>query len=206
MAWRAKKGSSYIEDVAAKRLTNYLTMRNAAYIADGNPIAVWLQCITGGSVVNPLVAFYDIHGKRWRDVTSFILWDATRLREVAYDHLQYHPIIWVYTRMYLKFSALSMQIERTCRITFTYILLFPTLNPLSGVGTTCFSSCCDKDSAFVFYDRPPVWRQPSLKLELMLTTANVAGTNSLTCLPNHGGVWDNKFWPPIQWLTSTNAA
>jgi hypothetical protein len=28
--------------------------------------------------------------------------------------------------------------------------LFPTLIPLSGVGTTCFSSCCDKDSAIIF--------------------------------------------------------
>jgi hypothetical protein len=26
----------------------------------------------------------------------------------------------------------------------------PTLIPLSGVGTTCFSSCCDNDSAFIF--------------------------------------------------------
>jgi hypothetical protein len=29
-------------------------------------------------------------------------------------------------------------------------LLLPTLIPLSGVGTTCFSSCCDKDSAIIF--------------------------------------------------------
>jgi hypothetical protein len=29
-------------------------------------------------------------------------------------------------------------------------LLPPTLIPLSGVGTTCFSSCCDKDSAIIF--------------------------------------------------------
>jgi hypothetical protein len=29
------------------------------------------------------------------------------------------------------------------------LLLPPTLIPLSGVGTTCFSSCCDKDSAFI---------------------------------------------------------
>jgi hypothetical protein len=27
---------------------------------------------------------------------------------------------------------------------------FPTLIPLSGVGATCFSSCCDKDSAINF--------------------------------------------------------
>jgi hypothetical protein len=26
----------------------------------------------------------------------------------------------------------------------------PTLIPLSGVGITCFSSCCDKDSAIIF--------------------------------------------------------
>jgi hypothetical protein len=46
-------------------------------------------------------------------------------------------------------------------------LLLPTPIPLSGVGTTCFSSCCDKYS---------------LKLERVLTTANAAGTNGLTCL------------------------
>jgi hypothetical protein len=26
----------------------------------------------------------------------------------------------------------------------------PILIPLSGVGTTCFSLCCDKDSAIIF--------------------------------------------------------
>jgi hypothetical protein len=30
-----------------------------------------------------------------------------------------------------------------------YIFFFPTLIPLSGVGTTYFSSFCDKDSAFI---------------------------------------------------------
>jgi hypothetical protein len=30
------------------------------------------------------------------------------------------------------------------------LLLLPTLIRLSGVGITCFSSCCDKDSAFIF--------------------------------------------------------
>jgi hypothetical protein len=41
-------------------------------------------------------------------------------------------------------------------------------------------------------------RQPSLKLEWMLTTAYAAGTNSLTCLPKHVGAQDNKIWAPIQ--------
>jgi hypothetical protein len=41
-----------------------------------------------------------------------------------------------------------------------------------------------------FYDRPPAWRQPSLKLEWVLTIAT--GTNGLTCLPKHRGARDNK--------------
>jgi hypothetical protein len=32
----------------------------------------------------------------------------------------------------------------------THGLSFPTPISLSGVGTTCFSSCCDKDSAIIF--------------------------------------------------------
>jgi hypothetical protein len=40
-------------------------MKNAADVTDGKPIAVLLQSISGVSVINPLVAFYDIHeGKR----------------------------------------------------------------------------------------------------------------------------------------------
>jgi hypothetical protein len=35
---------------------------------------------------------------------------------------------------------------------FKHIFLFPTLIPLSGIGTTYFSSCCDKDSANIFTD------------------------------------------------------
>jgi hypothetical protein len=34
--------------------------------------------------------------------------------------------------------------------TLILLLLFPPLIPLSGVGTTCFSSYCDKDSAIIY--------------------------------------------------------
>jgi hypothetical protein len=37
-------------------------MRNNADVTGGKPIAVLLQPISGVSAVNPLVAFYDIHG------------------------------------------------------------------------------------------------------------------------------------------------
>jgi hypothetical protein len=36
-------------------------MRNTADVTGGKPIAVLLQFISGVSVNNPLVAFYDIH-------------------------------------------------------------------------------------------------------------------------------------------------
>jgi hypothetical protein len=42
---------------------NDLAMRNTADVTDGKPIAVCLQYISGVSSVNPLVAFYDIHGR-----------------------------------------------------------------------------------------------------------------------------------------------
>jgi hypothetical protein len=37
-------------------------MRNAADVTGGKPIAVILQPMSGVSAINPLVAFYDIHG------------------------------------------------------------------------------------------------------------------------------------------------
>jgi hypothetical protein len=37
-------------------------MRNTADVTGGKPIAVLLQFISGVSAINPLVAFYDIHG------------------------------------------------------------------------------------------------------------------------------------------------
>jgi hypothetical protein len=78
-----------------------------------------------------------------------------------------------------------------------YVFLSPTLIPLSGVGATCFSSCCDKDSAIIFTTGRLPDVNPSWKLEWVLTIANETGTNGLTCLPKHGGARDNKFWSPI---------
>jgi hypothetical protein len=37
-------------------------MRNTADVTGGKPIAVFLQSISGVSAINPVVAFYDIHG------------------------------------------------------------------------------------------------------------------------------------------------
>jgi hypothetical protein len=47
-----------------------LAMRNTADVTGGKPIAVLLQSISGVSAINPLVAFYDIHGRK-REVLFF---------------------------------------------------------------------------------------------------------------------------------------
>jgi hypothetical protein len=45
-------------------------MRNTADVTGGKPIAILLQSISGISAINPLVAFYDIHGGK-REVLFF---------------------------------------------------------------------------------------------------------------------------------------
>jgi hypothetical protein len=37
-------------------------MKNTADVTDGKPIAVLLESFSGVTAINPLVAFYDIHG------------------------------------------------------------------------------------------------------------------------------------------------
>jgi hypothetical protein len=72
-------------------------MRNTADVRDGKPIAVLLHPISGVSAINPLVAFYDIHGGK-REVQFFYsVPDTTRgdcsykLRIYMASHVsQYH--------------------------------------------------------------------------------------------------------------------
>jgi hypothetical protein len=57
---------------------NDLAMRNTQDVTGGKPISVWLQSISGGDVVNPLVAFYDIHGRKGEVLFLFSVPDTTR--------------------------------------------------------------------------------------------------------------------------------
>jgi hypothetical protein len=45
-------------------------MRNTADVTGGKPIAVFFQSISSVIAINPLVAFYDIHGGK-REVLFF---------------------------------------------------------------------------------------------------------------------------------------
>jgi hypothetical protein len=53
-------------------------MRNTADVTGGKPIAVLLMSISGVGAINPLVAFYDINGRK-REVLFFsFVPDTTR--------------------------------------------------------------------------------------------------------------------------------
>jgi hypothetical protein len=53
-------------------------MKNIADVTDGKPIAVLMQSISGVSAINPLVAFYDIHGEMREVIFFYYVPDTTR--------------------------------------------------------------------------------------------------------------------------------
>jgi hypothetical protein len=53
-------------------------MRNTADVTGGKPIAVFLQSILGVSAINPLIAFYDIHGGKREVLSFYFVPDTTR--------------------------------------------------------------------------------------------------------------------------------
>jgi hypothetical protein len=53
-------------------------MKNTADVTGGKPSAVFLQCISGVSAIDPLVAFYDIHGGKREVLFFYFVPDTTR--------------------------------------------------------------------------------------------------------------------------------
>jgi hypothetical protein len=53
-------------------------MTNTADVTGGKPMAVLLQSISGVSAVNPLVAFYEIHGGKREGLFFYFVPDTTR--------------------------------------------------------------------------------------------------------------------------------
>jgi hypothetical protein len=53
-------------------------MRNTADVTGGKLIAAFLQSISGVSAINPLVAFYDIHGGKREVLIFYFVPDTTR--------------------------------------------------------------------------------------------------------------------------------
>jgi hypothetical protein len=61
-------------------------MRNTADVTGGKPIAVLLQSISGVSAINPLVAFYDIHGGKREVLFFYFVPDTTRDNLFIYNY------------------------------------------------------------------------------------------------------------------------
>jgi hypothetical protein len=53
-------------------------MRDTANVTGGKPIAVSSQSISGVNAINPLVAFYDIHGRNREVLFFYFVPDTTR--------------------------------------------------------------------------------------------------------------------------------
>jgi hypothetical protein len=65
-------------------------MRNSADRTGGKPIAVLLRSISGVSAINPLVAFYDIHGGKTEVLFFYFVPDTTRDIMSLYNYEIYH--------------------------------------------------------------------------------------------------------------------
>jgi hypothetical protein len=57
-------------------------MRNTAAVTRGKPIAAFLHFISGVSAINPLVAFYDIHGGKREVLFFYFDPDTTRVNNI----------------------------------------------------------------------------------------------------------------------------
>jgi hypothetical protein len=57
---------------------NYSAMSNTADVTGGKPIAVWSQSISGVRAINPLVAFYDIFGRKSEVLFFYFVLNTTR--------------------------------------------------------------------------------------------------------------------------------
>jgi hypothetical protein len=57
---------------------NYLAMSNTADVTGGKPIVVGSQSVSGVNAINPLVAFYDIHGRKREVLFFYFVSDTTQ--------------------------------------------------------------------------------------------------------------------------------
>jgi hypothetical protein len=73
-----------------------------------------------------------------------------------------------------------------------FFFLFPTLNPLSGVGTTCFHHVVIK-IRHLFLQPATCLTSTLLETGVGANDCKCSRDQQITCLPKHGGARDNKF-------------
>jgi hypothetical protein len=97
----------YVEELAEA-----FQISNIANVTGGKPVAVWSQSISGVNAINPLLAFYDSHGRK-REVLFFCPGHHTRLSYYVSINL---TLIKVYKRWI--FFALYQQYH--CTVVYTW--------------------------------------------------------------------------------------
>jgi hypothetical protein len=107
-------------------LPKWLSYENTADVTGSKPIAVWLQFISGGDTGNPLVAFYDVHGRK-REVLFFCSVPDTK-RDIKT------------TRGLWKFLIKSNRIEYLCCPTVSKITNTPQKNNIVYCYSVFFKS------------------------------------------------------------------
>jgi hypothetical protein len=77
-------------------------MRNIADVSGGNPIAVFLQSISGVSGINPLGALYDIHGGKREVLFVYFVPDTTQDNVYSQHNKQFLRLIidWAHWAVY----------------------------------------------------------------------------------------------------------
>jgi hypothetical protein len=78
------RGSRNISNILAETFyQNVVTMRNTVNVTGGKPVALWLQSISGARAINPIVAFYDIDGRKREVLLFYLIPDTTREVHIA---------------------------------------------------------------------------------------------------------------------------
>jgi hypothetical protein len=69
-------------------------MRNTADVTGANPIAVLLQYFSGVRAINPLVAFYDIHGGKRQVLFFYFVTDKHSHTTHNAHTVAHRPSLW----------------------------------------------------------------------------------------------------------------
>jgi hypothetical protein len=93
-------------------------MRNTAGVTGGKPIAIWSQSISGVSAINPLVGFYDIHGRKGEVLFFYFVPDTTRDSSVLLLLNQDIKIIEIFKSGFIiyMYHVAACRISQNCQI------------------------------------------------------------------------------------------
>jgi hypothetical protein len=109
-------------------------MRNTADVIGGKPIAVLLQSISGVSAINPLVAFYDIHGGKREVLFFYFVPDTTR--DIFMNVIIMFKLIFKIKKI-CSFSIVTIKIKNLAMLRKIHGTNFFHIKFLSRTNITC---------------------------------------------------------------------